>query len=44
MSQSIESFIEGTALVWLGQLGYAVLNGPEIFPERVFLKEPVHQR
>lgn len=31
--QFTESTVEDAALVWLGELGYAVLHGPEIEPE-----------
>ena len=29
-----ESIVEDATLAWLGELGYAVLHGPEIEPER----------
>lgn len=32
-SKFTESVIEDAALAWLGDLGYAVLHGPEIEPE-----------
>jgi len=33
MTKLTESGVEGAALSWLAELGYAVLHGPDISPE-----------
>jgi len=44
MSHFTESVVEDAALAWLGNLGYAVLHGPDISPGGDTLTLPLSQR